>query len=807
MYYVKRLTICFCLLCIFYLSNAQGGQGSCDCKRFNLPEQGKIDYTWTVKVNRDGVPLFPTATSTNPSSYLRFNTNFNIIEAYNDKLLVQRHEDMQPLGWVKREDLLCALKPLRSISGLDTRFYIKTATKIRADKPSTVKAYISPDSQDCGKTGCRELARFEGYFIFDDKNGRFLLADAYNLRPETRLIGWVEAEDGFIWDTAYGLRPRENFVFPQGHPKAGQERVLYAYLSKEEALQRRNGRPVLGGDRWYKYALRIPILDRKDNLFKVVMPLAGVGVSRSDAQGRIIITGESYQGTEKAIQNILNIKNIDVFFLIDGTRSIEPYLLSIQKVVKQLKHELEKNDALGVINSRFGFGIYRDAYAEETELGFWYSFPETCKLDRESIEQNHQRFLSEMDMVIKAMFDYRIKGDKDFEENVFGGMTKVIDHELSNCPDRLKILFVIGDHGYSPDNQKKLYKRDPISIDTVINGLHGDKNQSVMPVVTFFIQTPYKADQTAKLSKKDCKKAYQLFSEQAHLILNELQKYTRFMKTDNYFFNTNETNLPDKVIASIKSFINPSAVSAVNEIILDLRGGASLADTIERWQNYEEFNNLPGLFWDLIETAGCRYLGDQCSHRIMDTILEGYFPVSNDIEVDIWSTAEDLRKYRTFIENVKDSGEYHKGKYIRNELVHALITTLRQLVPSPPPFETGETLKDYVKRISHLPVRQDSPLFNYTIQDLENPSVVPDCEIERLNTWISNVNQFLYHIADNKRPEFETRRQPGTCPGGRLIPYVVPGSIRGRHFRDSNMSYSHALGNTTIYWIPKMYLP
>ena len=578
-------------------------------------------------------------------------------------------------------------------------------------------------------------------------------------------------------------------------------------MSEEEAIKRHNGRPILGGERWFKYALRIPILGRQKNLFKVVMPLAGVGVSQSDKFGRIVISDQRRQSTEKAIQNILNIKNVDIFFLIDGTRSIEPYLNSIKSVVTHLKTRISENPELGVITSRLGFGVYRDKYAEETELGYWHSFPEKCGMDKGSIEENHKRFMDEMDMIIQAMLNYRIQGDRDFEENSFGGIQKFIENELPNCPDRLKVLFVIGDHGYSAKNQKKMYGRKPISENTLINGLRGDQANGVMPVITYFIQTPNAPEKAAHLSKTRYQNAYKLFSKQAKSILQKLKKQTPKMDVNRYLLQSDDKKIAQKVINGLSAFINPKAVSAVNEVILDLRGGASLAETIERWQGYNDFNNLPGLFWDLIANAGCKYLGDQCSSRIMDTILEGYIPVSNDVVVDIWCTAEDLKKYRSVIEGILDSSEYQHGKFIRTELVYGLINTLQRLVPSPPPPETGETLIEYVRRISYLPIRQDSPLFRYSIQELEDRTKVPDCEIERLFSWIGNVNNYLYYIADNKRPIYEVRKQPGSCASGNDIPYIVPGSILGKHFSDSNMSYSHPLGGTTIYWIPKKYLP
>jgi len=783
-----------------------GGNGSCECKRYNFLE-GDVNFTWTVKVLADDVPLYETSTGNNIKKILIFNQNFNLVKAYGKRLQIQRHEDLEPYGWIEKKYLLCQLVPLKSDSGLDKKFYIKTATSIRSDKPSTVRAFTRPDCDVCGSSGCRELARFDGYFIFAECAGRYLLADAYKLRPENRLIGWVDADDGYIWDTTYGLRPRENLVFPKDNPKAGQERVVYAYLSEEEANKRQNGRPILGGERWFQYALRIPILGRQKNLFKVVLPLAGVGVNHADKFGHIVISDKIRQSTEQAIKNILNIKNVDVFFLIDGTQSIEPYLMSIKTVVDELKNRISKNPELGVVTSRLGFGIYRDYYAKETELGYWHSFPGKCSFDKSSIEENHQRFVNEMDMIIQAMLNYRIQGDRDYEENSYGGIKKYIEYELSNCPDRLKVLFVIGDHGYSAKNQNRLYGRKSVSEKTLVNSLRGDPENGVMPVITYFIQTPYSPEKTALLSKKEYKQAYSLFRKQARSILTQLKKQTPKMKIERYLIQSDDNKIAQKVIEGLSAFINPKAVSAVNEVILDLKGGASLAETIERWQHYNDFNNLPGLFWDLITNAGCKYLGDQCSSRIMDTILEGYIPISNDIVVDIWCTAGDLKKYRTIMEGILESSEYQHGKFIRTELVYGLVITLQRLVPNPPPPETGETLIEYVRRIAYLPIRQDSPLFKYSVQELESRDKVPDCEIARLFSWVGSVNNFLYYIADNKRPVYEVRKQPGNCDSGSVIPYVVPGSIMGKHFSNSNMSFSHPLGGTTVYWIPKKYLP
>ncbi|MEN8220972.1 MAG: hypothetical protein ABFS56_32395 [Pseudomonadota bacterium] len=171
------------------------GYGSCEAKFFSLPQTGKIkEEAYSTVVLRDGVPVFSADNAIIKT--LNFNTTVFILQARDDQFQVQEIRENAPhLGWVAREDLLCAKKPLKSSNGFPMRFY------------PLGKAYHNYRGITCKR--CPELSPARDYFVFEKRNGRYLLGTRPRIRPKTTgLIGWVDSKNGHIWNTVYSLRPK-----------------------------------------------------------------------------------------------------------------------------------------------------------------------------------------------------------------------------------------------------------------------------------------------------------------------------------------------------------------------------------------------------------------------------------------------------------------------------------------------------------------------------------------------------------------------------------------------------------------------
>ena len=796
------------MLIAWATGDAVAKPGSIDgsCAGFDIPvnKDGSVDWIGTIKVLREGAPVYATPRSRNKMADLAFGRTLEIVSMKGRRLEVQTFSDEEPLGWVESSDLLCNERPLRGSKGLEQKLYIRTETTVRGDKPATVKAFPNPSGDACdGK--CRELSRFNGYFIFavDRKSGRLLLADNYLLDETTMLVGWVDRKDGFIWETAYGLRPKEVLVYAKGHENAGQERAICIFPTLEDAELGRKCHPVLGGDRWYLYPDRIPVLGRKGRYFRVIVPLAGTGIQRQ-GDAKFTISPEVLGRKTDALESLEKLKRVDIFFLVDGTQSMDPFIAAIRGtgdrpgIVQRIIKAFGEDDAFRQTQLRFGFRVYRDGFAGNGGIGEGLPLDTDCEVTAGSLGANLKKFETAIAKVRATTTDFA-QGDTDYEENLLGGIHQALDDVLT-CPDNTKVLFVIGDHGYNADAQRARGNR-AIGIGELTANMAGSRERGEKSVVTFFIQTP-NGVATAR-SPAAYRRAYDLFKQQGRSMVRTILGSKHAGETDRFLLVSNDGQLPEKITGAVKLFGDSRVV---NEIIADLRGGTPLVEVITRLQGAREFKNLPGLFWDIIEQGSCRALGKQCNERIYETVLEGFVRDNSDVVIDVWLKSDDLTRWVSLLNLMRDVRQY-SGKEQRIAFVQALVDTLQSVIAKPLYEDTDETLGDYLERKGGLPVRDTSPLMKYSLKTLMNPRKVPNCEILRLATWVQNAKQMLAVVSKgDRRPVFKTEEYPGECPGGKDIPFI-DGDIDQRPLGEEGMNYGHPFQKAKIFWVQKGFLP
>jgi len=235
----------------------------CSCKACQIPQIGSINRTTCVIVNHQGASLYETKDSPIVKRKLNFNDKFYLKNAYNKRVEVTNSN--VSVGWVDKQYLHCGVEPLRYRNGLPMQCFIKTAAQNRK-KICFVKAYFSSDPS-CKQF--QKLYRFTRYLIVDEKDNRFLLAYNYSSTNEDNLLGWVEQDDLFFWDTRCELRPSENLIISD-KPKKGSKKQLFIYMNKDDAEKKLNGKPVLSGDRYCKLKKRILIIGSDEKYYKVV---------------------------------------------------------------------------------------------------------------------------------------------------------------------------------------------------------------------------------------------------------------------------------------------------------------------------------------------------------------------------------------------------------------------------------------------------------------------------------------------------------------------------------------------------------
>ena len=464
-------------------------------------------------------------------------------------------------------------------------------------------------------------------------------------------------------------------------------------------------------------------------------------------------------------------------------------------VVPKIIKTLQQDDAFEETQFRFGFRMYRDTYAQDKELGEGVPLSGQCEGTLDAKKQNLQDFETALNRV--AVTD---EASDDYAENLFGGIRQAI-RDLAPCPDNTKLLFIIGDCGYDADAQRQRGVT-PVELSALVERSKG--NADMKNIVTFFLQTPPEP-QTTK-NPPEYERAYALFTDQARNLLTQVLGAGRIPELPNYFMLTDAADVNAKILAGVKQFSN-SAV--INELALDLRGGTALRDAIERLRGSAEYNNIPGLFWDLVEQGSCRQLGAQCQQRIYDTILEGYLPVSEDLVEDVWLKSEDLDKWTSLLRDFdSDKLSGLAGAELRQTFMFAMRDALEKVIRKPMYEDTGESLRVYLKRKGGLPVSDTSPLFQYSIDALLDPDAVPDCEIVCLTTWVNNAKQMLnivYH--GDLRPLYAKEKFPGECQTCANIPFIN-GDIQSVPLgKNPEMRYNHSFQKANVYWVPKEFLP
>ncbi|MBF0184059.1 MAG: hypothetical protein HQM06_06700 [Magnetococcales bacterium] len=842
--------------------------GSCarlDFSRFY--ENGRLKWVGVARSMRQESPLYAEASGNQREGSLDFNQQMEISEESKERVKVRTHrfKKKEPaVGWVRKSDLLCRNTPIKSDSGLEMKFFIKTDTVARntENREPMVRVFQDPELKECtgGKENCREGAsRFHMYFVFDQTDHAVLLGDRYRLEEDDVLLGWAARKDGFIWNNAFSLRPREDLKAPDG--KGNGTVCTYEKLADAISQDQKSCQPVEGGSSWFQSPLRIPVLDllntKGENVspnelaagssssgrrfYKVALARPGLVARRIDSD-TVAIAPSLAKEIMPQVQSLSTKKHVDIFFLLDATASMEPVIDAVRGtdkqagVIQEIIHSLKSTQGFRETQFRFGFRIYRDTYADSRlpnglgdGIGEGFPLPEGCTLNAEQQKQSLEKFQ-------EAIAKVQVTSDDadDYEENSFGGLEQALKKDMTACPDHVKLLFMIGDSGYRDTHPVRGAKyRHPVRTDTLAHLLRGGdvaggKSNNVIP---FFIRTPSLAQQAKNPNLY--KNAYELFGAQANTLLSNSLPATS--KTGEHFFQLGDNNLVSRVLQTVEKL---ASSELINEIILDVRGGAALTAVIERLRR--ERVDIPGVYWHILKQGACGELGEQCERRVYDTTQIAYIEADDKIVEELWINSGELSSWIRILRGFEGYFDLPETQ-LRRALISALVLGLQQEIRRPPIDVAGETPAEYAQRRGGLPVRRHSPLLSYNVNALSAEQVernmdgrlvvldkekkpmldnkgqpilaAPVCELRRLSLWAIKSKEILEVIErDFFKPVFQAtthqaRSCPDATPNGRALLKVEGAVQREPLGPDKSYHYAHTLGGRRGYWIPQEFLP
>ncbi|GMG81856.1 hypothetical protein LNKW23_10690 [Paralimibaculum aggregatum] len=744
------------------------------------------------------------------------------IEIKNDQ------REASTIGWVHGDDLLCQAKPLVSnTTGLEQKFYIKTRATLQGDQVQPVRAMPSVEQTSCDPAdeGCSDLTRFSLYYVHavDPATERLLLLGKYLADETAPVIGWVDLKDGYLWETRFGLRPRPDLVTAEG-----QESYICVHETPEDA--RIGGRdctlPVLGGERWFSYPIRIPVIERIEGspaVYNVILPVAGVGQGVSAD----IFTQEL--GLEKALGKLQQLRKLDVFFLIDGTQSMEPHIDAIvgrngvgPGILGAITEAFATDPRFSGTQVRFGYRVYRDLYDGQGGIGEGLPLSSTCDLDEQAQAAEHDRFRQGVRSITTTVPQaQRVGRDPDHEENMFFGLYQAVD-DMSTCDEHVKLLFVIGDTGYSGESQIA-QGGTAITTDDVVDFLTLNMDDTIDPIIPFFVQVP-----EARRSG-DYATAYATFVPQAEDITGRVVDHLlsrldsdRGLTAEQLLFSMQGRSIREAQDELIDRILGIASVfgdqTPINEIIAELKGGEALVNIITQLQGqggYEEFGNLPGLRLAQIEGRLCEELGPACRERVFNEIATGYLVDDADVVTDVWMTYDEFSQWRTMLEVFRDTSNASADELSRLILQQMLRAVQGGIGTELSPDVVNQPIASFLERRHGLPVGRLTPLLNYTFADimglrdsdeaLQAQGQISVCELNLLGNWLERHREIFDSVSSGNIPEFEELQQV-VCPNARHQTPII--RLEGyRQFSKPGMDFKHVLGGRTIFWVPSNYIP
>ncbi|RKZ78604.1 MAG: hypothetical protein DRR19_26165 [Candidatus Parabeggiatoa sp. nov. 1] len=773
----RRLTLMSCLSLLLIATSiyARPKDGSCINYDFSqlMDKHRVIDTNQPVRVLRHNAPVYRRAGSRKSKAKFKFGEALLPVRVNRPHKRIQvRKWGGKPLGWMNKYDLLCGVTPLPSKNGLDRKVFINTPDS-KDPKMATVPAYSSYKGLCNGR--CKQLSRFRLYFIFaeDKKNKRYLVIDTHTLAGMSsppRLVGWVEYGRTIPWNTTLGMRPREEVdrisLIPQD----------------SKGKQPQTGIELMGGNIWYTLPKHIPILDldKGKQLYHVAAPSIGM------------------QQPFKQYQNVLDsMKLVDVFFLIDGTASMGPHISAVRQAVKNITGKLRNEPDFKETSFRFGFRVYRDTYADaisglRCRNGICEGMPlstKTCQADNDATEANWQAFVKKMGQVKETRDD---KGKDDYPEKLFGGLRQAIQ-DMTPCPNRTKILFVIGDHG---DRQSKVPQ-------DIVDGL----NYSFDRKVVFFIQTPNNSRQARTPSAY--RMAYIGYGTQATKLLKKTlpaEFEGKKITIRKYFLSLNQTQLPTRVVEQVKQY-SPSAI--VNELEQALAGGDSLRNVLRKSM---KAGGMPVLYWKWIEETACAKLGKQCETRVDHRVIDFYIPTNKKkVQEEVWMTADNLDDWLTLLKPFKNLVGNTQIRQQREAFIRLLRRQIQEIIGGYPREDITLAEQLAMVRKNALPMREDSPLLQYTIKEIREE--IEGCELLRLVEWVSSIRKVLQRVFNDSTQKvvfsLEYPTKSASCPlsdKGKKVPklnFGLPAALGP----NDNYRYDHTFYNQIVYWLPVDFLP
>lgn len=382
--------------------------------------EGMMMNPWVVFAAREGLRLYQQADETSRVTYTAlFLDKFEVMQKKGRYIFVENDAAPEIKGWGRIEQFIILPHAIKTKHSITHKAVLINKLKRIQGSINIVNPLNAPH-QKATPTGKQlKILEFANIYLYypSERNPTYVLLGKkpffYPFEEnaigsvENTILGWVPAERVFTWDTREAFQPSKD----RKHP-------IYYFSDKEDMMSYYQKHPT---DDKVPTCDNVPACkDQKDKELLVISPDIETRIDRSPWPPEAFRYAILEQGSDPGQPFLIGVPGAtpdisritqhiekqskvsevrDVVFLIDATKSMEPYLVLAGKIAKNImdKFRLKKDKLKEIGELRFGTAIYRD-YADE--LPYQYEVVEDLttqvglmktRLENISVRRNFER--------------------------------------------------------------------------------------------------------------------------------------------------------------------------------------------------------------------------------------------------------------------------------------------------------------------------------------------------------------------------------------------------------------------------------
>jgi len=508
---------------------------------------------WIVFSDRAKNPTYTAPNSKRIYKYLDFNEKVRIAQIKNEWALVYSEpkeqetyprfsSDIEWKGWIKMEDLLL----WNTCPANDNGIYNKAMLCANLDEDihneNIGKCFKNPDNL---KESEPARLDFTYYFVMKTDGNMVLLAHQNTMNGQTYrvLYGWVDKNSFVAWNQRSCLEPNWNIDDVDYFSKNGVKAYIYddaamtnrasfvefnAFGEKKKNSSYKPDMYRMNGD-----VLRYPILDNNsENAWNC---------STFSAPGDGAINAGANESQRKSViqSNLEELSQINIAFVMDGTRSMEPFYPAVKQTIKEINKYFPTTWHVKV-----GFLIYRDKADGDyvTEM-----VPMTSP--------DNEKLASWLDH--GGEYGIRSSGsDRTMEEALFYGIDKALDAFDFN-PRESNMMFVVGDCGDAgdyPDITEETLVKKLVDKNVTLMGFQV-RNSTTDPAFPLFNSN------LSSLIHKSLQEKYAKLVREDSQLDGEV-KVTVKLKKNEYEFSNNAQNAEGNLFIGSHKYVQSGAIKS-----------------------------------------------------------------------------------------------------------------------------------------------------------------------------------------------------------------------------------------------------